>query len=142
MNDDRGTLKGVTGNTTRAPELRYSPNGTAVSKFSIAVNPYVPRGASEAPTEFYDIVAFGSLAENIVECVQKGDRVTAWGMMKLKTWTAQDGSERTALEIVAEGFGHDLRFATTTLTKNDRRQMDVIGKTAALSPYADDEEPF
>jgi single-strand DNA-binding protein len=64
------------------------------------------------------------MARNVAGSLVKGDGVTVVGRLNVSTWTAQDGSERTNLEIEAISVGHDLRHGTTRLARNERPQRD------------------
>lgn len=113
---------GKVGNLTRDPEMRFSPNGTAWVTFGIAVNsPKTPGDWSgEQETTFYDVVAFNSLAENIVESLTKGTRVVVYGYAEVDKWQDSEGNDRETKKIVADGVGPDLRFATAEVTKTTR----------------------
>lgn len=104
----------------KAPELRFSPKGVAVTKFSLAVKPYVPKGEPQPETTFYEVTAFGSLAEHVAETLDKGHRALVIGTGKLETWTGKDGKERTTKTIIADGVGPDLRFVSAKLGANER----------------------
>ena len=107
----------IVGNITQDPELRFSPNGTPVVKFSIAEN----KGKDDkATTSFFDVVAFKTLAENIAESVGKGSRVIVSGRLQQNTWETPEGDKRSRVEILADSVGPDLLWATAAVTKNER----------------------
>lgn len=128
------------GNVTRDPELRFSNAGTPYARFGIAVNRPKVAGdwAGEQVTEFYSVTAFKSLAENVAECVHKGDRVIVEGEASLETWTDKDGQERTDKVIAANAVGAELRFATVTIHKPERRSTASAPSTTGT----DEEDPF
>ena len=89
------------GNLTRDPELRYTPNGTAVANFSIAVN----RKYKETDeTSFFDIVYFGKPAEIIAEYMKKGRPILVEGRLQQRRWETDDGQKRSKVEVVGENF--------------------------------------
>jgi len=93
------------GNLTRDPELRYTPQGTAVCSFGLATNrSWMPADASERKeeTEFHRIVAWNKLAELCAQLLTKGRKVYIEGRLQTRSWEAQDGEKRQATEIVAE----------------------------------------
>lgn len=137
---DAATPTGKVGNLTRDPELRFGRTGTAFATFGLAVTPYVKDGPDQA-TVFYEVVAFGSLAEHLSECLAKGDRVVVVGRGELERWTGKDGTERTTRKIVAEGVGHDLRFVSVQLQRLQREQPAAVGAGTGEG-YGFDEEPF
>ena len=63
------------GNLTRDPELRYTPNGTAVSTLSLAVNRRPRPDTQEKEVDFFDVVVFGKQAENCSEYLRKGSPI-------------------------------------------------------------------
>lgn len=92
------------GNLTRDPELRYTPNGTAVCSFSLATNRYWTTEAGEKKEEadFHRIVAWNKLAELCSQFLIKGRKVYVEGRLSTRTWTAQDGTSRSTTEVVID----------------------------------------
>jgi single-strand DNA-binding protein len=94
------------GNLTRDPQLRYLPSNVAVCEFGLAVNRrYRDRdGNQKEDVCFVDISAFGKQAETINQYMSKGRPILIEGRLKLDQWTGQDGTKRSKLSVVAEGF--------------------------------------
>ena len=90
------------GNLTRDPELRYTPQGTAVCSFGIATNRSWTTDAGEKKdeAEFHRIVAWGKLAELCSQFLVKGRKVFVEGRLSTRSWNAQDGTQRQATEII------------------------------------------
>lgn len=90
------------GNLTRDPELRYTPNGTAVCSFGIATNRNWTTDAGEKKdeAEFHNIVAWNKLAELCSQFMVKGSKVYVEGRLATRSWQAQDGTQRSRTEIV------------------------------------------
>lgn len=131
-------LAGRVGNVTDQPELRFSAKGTPVCRFGLAWRPWTAKGEPEADTVFYEVVSFGSLAEHVAECVNKGDRVVVTGKGELDHWTGRDGTERVTQKIVADGVGPDLRWNTVTVERSERKASERPAPTALDG----DGEPF
>lgn len=93
----------MSGNLTRNPELRYTPNGTPVANVGLASNRRFKQG-EELKEEvcFVDVTAFGKLAEVIGQYKQKGDKVIVTGRLQQRRWETEDGQKRNKHEIVAE----------------------------------------
>lgn len=106
-----------TGNLTRTPELRFSQSGTAMCTFTVAEN---RKRGDEEQTSFFDVVAFGSLAENVAESLSRGQRVVVMGRLEQRRWETPEGDKRSKIEIVAEAVGPDLRWATCDVHANRR----------------------
>lgn len=112
----------LVGNLTREPELRYTPSGSAVAKFGIAVNrSYTNRnGERVEQTDFFNVNAWRNLAENIAETLKTGSRVIVVGRIQSRSWETEDGQKRTVVEIEADEVGPSLRWATAQVTKTTR----------------------
>ena len=91
------------GNLTRDPELRYTPNGTAVTKLGIAVNRRYKTQAGEVKEEtaFITVVVWGKQAETCSQFLSKGRPVFIEGRLQSRSWETQDGPKRTVLEVNA-----------------------------------------
>lgn len=92
------------GNLTRDPELRYTPQGTAVCTMGLATNRawVTDNGDKKEETEFHRIVAWNKLAELCNQLCAKGRRIYVEGRLQTRQWTGQDGQQRQATEIVIE----------------------------------------
>ena len=90
------------GNLTRDPELRYTPQGTAVCSFSIATNRNwtTDTGEKKDEVEFHRIVAWAKLAELCSQFLVKGRKVFVEGRLATRSWAAQDGSQKQTTEII------------------------------------------
>jgi len=91
------------GNLTRDPELRYTPQGTAVCTFGLATNRQwtTEGGEKKEEAEFHRIVAWNKLAEICSQLLTKGRKTYIEGRLQTRTWTGQDGAQRNTTEIVA-----------------------------------------
>lgn len=91
------------GNLTRDPELRFTPQGTAVCTFGLATNrTWTTEGEKKEDTEFHRIVAWNKLAELCSQLLTKGRKVYVEGRISSRNWTGQDGAQKTTTEIVIE----------------------------------------
>ena len=90
------------GNLTRDPELRYTPNGTAVCSFGLATNRSwkTDTGEKREEAEFHNIVAWNKLAELCSQFLVKGRKVYVEGRLTTRSWTGQDGTQKTRTEII------------------------------------------
>ncbi|MEQ1852621.1 MAG: single-stranded DNA-binding protein [Chthoniobacteraceae bacterium] len=95
------------GNLTRDPEVKYTPKGTAIANFGIAVNRNYTTEGGEKREEvtFVDIEAFGRIAEIIGEYFKKGRPIFVEGRLKLDQWDdKQTGQKKSKLRVVADTF--------------------------------------
>ena len=91
------------GNLTRDPEVRYTPQGTSVCNFGIAVNRKFKQG-DEAKEEvtFINIVVFGKQADTCGQYLNKGSSVLVEGRLKENRWETEEGQKRSRHEVVAQ----------------------------------------
>lgn len=92
------------GNLTRDPELKYTPQGSAVCTFGLATNREWTdsSGQKQEGAEFHRIVAWGKLGEICSQLLQKGRKVFVEGRLQTRQWKTQDGSDKQVTEIVIE----------------------------------------
>ena len=81
------------------PEMRYTPNGTAVTNLRLATDRYRKEG--ENGTDWHDIVVWGATAEAVNQYVAKGQRVYVAGRLVQNTWEGDDGQRRHRTEVHA-----------------------------------------
>lgn len=94
------------GNLTRDPELRVTPSGLSICKFSIAVNRvYTVEGERKEEVTFIDLDAFGKTAETISKYMSKGRPIFVEGRLKLDQWDDKTtGEKRSRLGVVVDNF--------------------------------------
>lgn len=152
-----GNTVTLVGNTTRDPELRFTANGSAIATFGIAVNRrWQNRQTSEweEAVSFFNIVAWGQMAENVCESIAKGTRVIVSGRLEQSSWE-KDGQKQSKIEVVADEIAPSLRWATAEVVRNEREGGDRGGRSSSRSrqqaepdfgggpaDYGSDEEPF
>lgn len=145
----------ITGRLTADPELRFTPSGHAVAKFTIAVNErrkdgdqWVDDGAS-----FYNCEVWRQYAENVTESLQKGDLVLVVGGLKQREYETTSGEKRSVWEVAVDEVGPVLRFATAKPLKTSQAAPSASPRSgwgaprqaAAADPWAaaqSDEPPF
>jgi single-strand DNA-binding protein len=105
------------GNLTDDPEVRYTHDGIARAMFRVAVS-----GRRDQEASFFTVVVWRDQAEHATESLAKGSRVVVLGKLQQRSWTTEDGSARSVVEVVAEELGPSLRWATATTTRATRSQ--------------------
>lgn len=90
------------GNLTKDPEFATTANGVAVVRFTVAVSRRFSNEKGEKEADFINCVAWRSLADNVHKYVHKGDKVAVVGALQARTYEAQDGSKRSATEVIAD----------------------------------------
>jgi len=90
------------GNLTKDPELRYTPSGTAVATFGLAVNHRYKQGDElKDDVCFVDVVVFGKQAENVGQYLSKGKGIIVDGRLQQRRWETEEGQKRSKHEVVA-----------------------------------------
>ena len=79
------------------PEMRYTPNGTAVTNLRLATDRY--RRDAEDATDWHSVIVWGKTAEAVNNYVQKGQRVYVAGRLVQNTWEGDDGQRRHRTEV-------------------------------------------
>ena len=93
----------IIGHLGRDPEMRYTPTGRPVTTFSVATNHTwaTPDGERKTETEWFNIIAWGSLADICNQCLTKGMLVYIEGRLQTRRWEDSDGIQQLSIEIVA-----------------------------------------
>lgn len=90
------------GRLTRDPEIKYVGEGTAMARFTLAVDrPYTNKGG-ERETDFINIVAWRRLAEICADYLAKGRLTAVEGRLEIQSYTNSEGEQRKAAQVVAD----------------------------------------
>lgn len=92
----------LVGRLTRDPELRTTPGGMAVTRFTIAVSQNFTNKNGERGADFINCSAWGRQADNISKYCRKGTLVSAEGRIRTSSYDAQDGTKRYTTEVVCD----------------------------------------
>lgn len=142
------------GRLTNAPQLKYLPNGNAAAEFTIANNYFVPNKDNEA--NFFDIVAYGKIAENASKYLVKGKQVAIVGTLRQDRWQDKDtGSTRSRVRIIMQnmqmlssGTGNNAssentQVAPATSTQSSVSEYQSGPQAVDVSSFSDDDDvPF
>lgn len=122
------------GNLTKDPELRYTPQGTPVASFRIAVNyRYKQSDDAKQETMFIDSVVFGKQAESCSKFLNKGSAVLVEGRLQERRWES-NGQQKSKFEVVAQS----VRFLSRRGGAQDQgAEGDVMApeETTDLEPF-------
>jgi single-strand DNA-binding protein len=144
----------IVGNVTRDPELKFLNSGQAALKLSVAVNRRWQNRQTqewEERVSYFEVVGYGSLAENAANSLSKGSRVIVNGRLEQRSWETENRDKRSIVEINADEIGPSLKWATAAVTKTPRAEggnFQSNDRPAAAprsnepSSHAFDEEPF
>jgi single-strand DNA-binding protein len=92
----------LVGRLTKDPELRYTPNGVAVTTFSLAVNRPFSNQQGERETDFINCVVWRKPAENVANFLKKGSLAGVDGRIQTRNYEGQDGKRVYVTEVLAE----------------------------------------
>lgn len=123
------------GNLTKDPELRYTPQGTPVASFRIAVNYRYRQGTTDEikqETMFIDNVVFGKQAESCSKYLNKGSSVLVEGRLQERRWE-YEGQPRSKFEVIAQS----VRFLSRKADVQEVAEGDIIPpeETTDLEPF-------
>ena len=122
------------GRLTSDPELRYTPNDTAVTSFTLAVERSYVKSGSDRQVDFIDVVVWRQTAEFVCKYFHKGQLVAVQGSIQTRSYTDKDGNKRKATELLVSSaaFTGEKREAAAkpTPTEDD------------YSSISDDDLPF
>lgn len=122
----------LNGRLTRDPELRFTNSGKAVAQFTVVTSRRFNNNGTweDKDTSFWDCTAFGEMAENICEQLNKGSSVLVTGDMRQETWE-KDGQKKYAWRVLVADVGPSIRW-----------QKNGNSKPAAKAQEFDEEPPF
>lgn len=125
----------IIGNLGRDPEMRYTPNGAAVTSFSVAVNRRWTSqdGQPQDETEWFNVVAWNKLAETCNQVLSKGRLVYVEGRLRTRSWDGQDGQKHYRTEVIAS----TVQFLDSARS----RSQDTAGAAGAEDDFGGDVEP-
>ena len=143
----------VTGNLTSDPELRFTPNGSAVASFTVASTTRVLDRDSnqwkDGDTLFLRCSVWRQYAENVAESLTKGTRVIVTGRLKQRSYETKEGEKRTVVEMDVDDVGPALRNATAKVNRVTRGSDGGYNSSATAplddpwaAPVSTDEPPF
>jgi single-strand DNA-binding protein len=126
----------IIGHLGRDPEMRYTPSGKPVTTFTVATSRSwnSTDGERHTETEWFNVVAWGNLAEICKQYLVKGQQVYVEGRLQTRRWEDNDGVKHTSVEIVANEMMMlgDRRESTASSTSDVNLSDDAL----------DDEYPF
>lgn len=147
MSDNTLTL---VGNLTRDPELRFTTGGRAHAGFGLAVNRrYQQNNEWVEQVSFFNVICWGTLAENAAASLNKGMRVIVSGRLEQRSYDDDQGNKKSVVEVIADDLGPSMRWARAQVERVARdQQPDTAAQPArsgggrAPDPVYGDEEPF
>jgi single-strand DNA-binding protein len=130
----------IIGHLGKDPEMRYTPSGKPVTTFSVAVSRTwnSADGERHSETEWFNVVAWGTLAEICKQYLNKGQQVYVEGRLQTRRWDDKEGVKHTSVEIVASEM---MMLGDRRDSNNNSQEVDN-GSVDPTSGAAEDEFPF
>ncbi|MGE7940645.1 single-stranded DNA-binding protein [Lysinibacillus xylanilyticus] len=94
----------LVGRLTKDPELRYTPNGVASCRFTVAVNRTFTKDGEEKQADFIQCVAWRKQAENLANFMKKGNLIGLEGRIQTGSYEGQDGKRMYTTDVVADSI--------------------------------------
>lgn len=113
----------LTGNLTKNPELKHTATGKAVCTFSIAVNRF-----SGKETDFFTVVAWNNMAENLCKYQMKGSKILVEGELQNRSYELSSGEKRYVTEIIAS----KIEFISKKITNEP---VNIINNNSNVDEY-------
>jgi single-strand DNA-binding protein len=130
----------IIGHLGRDPEMRYTPSGRPVTTYSVAVSRTwnTVDGERHSETEWFNIVAWGNLAEICKQYLHKGQQVYIEGRLQTRHWEDKEGQKRTSVEVVA----NEMMMLGDRRDKNETDESRSNESNQADLESDEDEFPF
>lgn len=129
----------LVGRLTKDPELRYTPNGTAVARFTLAVNRPFMNQEGERETDFINVVVWRKAAENVANYLNKGRLAGVDGRLQTRSYENNEGRRVYVTEVVAES----VQFLEPKGTReNGSNRANDTNQSYYDDPFADDGAPI
>ena len=136
----------IIGNLVNDPELRFTPSGAAVAKFTVASTPrYLDKATNEwkdGDSLFLQCQIWRQAAENVAESLTRGMRVLVSGRLKQRSYETKEGEKRTVFEVEVDEVGPSLRNATAKVTKTTRQGGSTGGFASSNSSSETSDDPW
>lgn len=117
----------LTGNATKDVELKYSPNGKAISNGSIAVRRDFKNQHGEYETDFFNFVALGKTGEIMANHIKKGDKFGITGRLQNRVWEKDNGEKQYFTEVFVNGFDFPYKGSNNQSNTNTPRNNQNAG---------------
>ena len=132
----------LVGRLTRDPELKHTPQGMAVTSFTIANSrTYTQGGEKKEQVSYFDCIAWTKLAELISQYCKKGTQVAVEGRLQQRRWDDSEGNKKSKIEIVVE----NIQFLSHPKVEGQAAQQNGVGTPAPDAPSFDEcssDNPF
>jgi single-strand DNA-binding protein len=131
----------IIGHLGRDPEMRYTPSGRPVTTFTVATSRSwnTVDGERHQETEWFNVVAWGNLAEICKQYLTKGQQVYIEGRLQTRHWDDKEGNKHSSVEIVANEM---MMLGDRRDSNNTEKHVAEAADESELPPTDEDEFPF
>lgn len=132
----------LVGRIVREPELRYTPQNTAVATFNLAVNRRFKNAQGERETDFINCVIWRQPAENLANWAKKGTLVGITGSIQVRNYENKEGQRVYVTEVLADNFQMLESSSNKTEKGKTKSQQDKDPFAGSPMEVSDDDLPF
>lgn len=128
------------GRLTKKPEFRVGQNDVRIVKFTLAVQRKYAKSGEERQTDFFNVIAFGNLANFVLNYFSKGQQMLLSGRTEINQYQDESGINKTNIQVVAE----EIFFADSKKENNEERETyeDLYENLVVDNDNDDDDLPF
>ena len=126
------------GRMVKEPELRYTPSGTAVVSFTLAVDRRFQKQGEERQADFINCIAWQKTAEFVANYFTKGQLMALSGSIQVRTWDDNEGHKRYATEVIAD----EVYFAESKKAEGAAPQKPAMPSADFEEVQDSDDLPF
>ena len=127
----------IIGNLTRNPETKSTQDGKTVCNFTVAVNRRQRNSNGQSEADFFRVAVWGNMADPCQKYLSKGKKVSVIGSVSVHTYTAQDGTTKAQMEVLAR----DVEFLSKAGEGGEQTAQEQQAP-AGYTPVSNDELPF
>jgi len=134
-------LVAIMGRLTKKPELKWTPSGTAVTSFTVAVDRGTKDENGYRAVDFIDCVAWRQRAEFVCKYFDKGTMISLQGSLRVRSWETEDAQRRKSVEVLVDRVF--FCGGRTAADPEEKQPKNESWHAAEFEDYDDDDElPF
>jgi len=128
----------IIGRLTKDPELKYTPSGTAIANYTLAVDDGIDGATKEKKVNFINCIAFKNTAENLANYQKKGSKIAVFGKIQVRNYENAEGKRVYVTEVVA----HEIEYLDSRSTNDAGGSNDPFSGPGKTIDITDDDLPF
>lgn len=126
------------GRLTKKPEFRVGQNDVKIVKFTLAVQRKYAKSGEERQTDFFNVIAFGNLANFVLNYFSKGQQMLLSGRTEINQYQDENGINKTNIQVIAE----EIYFADSKKDNEEKENYDNLYEDMIINDDNEDDLPF